>query len=151
MKQRKEHYNNTAFTLTTWLMTQIMKHYSCSHLEDVNVMLYWSAWGGEIAFVFSALHREVRGQLQHREAGSETVVVARGHFSRERLSAWWGFNLHPPAEVRYSSATQCSRTVRARTTKWKHFAGVDPRRPGHNKRWRRSYRSCRVTQLFVLL
>lgn len=76
---------------------------------------------------------------------SETVVVARGHFSRERLSAWWGFNLHPPAEVRYSSATQCSRTVRARTTKWKHFAGVDPRRPEHNKRWRRSYRSRAVT------
>lgn len=37
--------------------------------------------------MFSALHREVRGQQQHREAGGETVVVARGHFSRERLSA----------------------------------------------------------------
>ena len=91
---------------------------------------------GEIAFVLAALDREVRGQLQHREAGSETVVVvARGHFSRERLSAWWGFNLRPPAEERYSSSTQCWRTVRARTTKWKHFAGVDPRRPEHNKRW----------------
>lgn len=71
-------------TLLRWLMTKIMIHYSRSHFESGDVMVYWSSWGLLCSHCSTG----------RSKVSCSTVSLLGGHFSR----------------VSYSSSIQWSRT-----------------------------------------